>query len=124
AAAALLTLSLVACDTGGSSSEKAVYYVAGVRYTLNASGTRLTASSRVAIEYAGPNGIQRDTISGALVTWSKMFDRDELPELRLKATNLSARDTMKQPNFVSVTLRVAGEVVAQDTSATTAEVRQ
>jgi hypothetical protein len=124
AAAALLLLPLAACDTGGSDAEKAVYYVAGVRYTLNASRAVTTATSRVAIEYMSPTGVKRDTISGALVTWSKMFDRDELPELRLKATNLSARDTMKQPNFVSVTLRVGGEVVAQDTSATMVEVRQ
>jgi len=123
AAAALLMLTLAACDTGGSDSNKVVYYVAGVRYTL-AGTARATATSRVAIEYASPEGVKRDTISGALATWSKVFDRDDLPELRLKATNLSARDTLKQGNFVAVTLRVGGEVVATDSSNTVAEVQQ
>ncbi len=121
-AAALLTLSLAACDTGGSDSNMAVYYVSGVRYT--GATTAAAATSRIAIEYVSPDGVKRDTISGALVTWSKMFDRDALAEFRLKATNLSARDTFKRPNFVAASLLLDGKAVAADSSRTTVEVKQ
>lgn len=121
AAIALLLFSLSACDSGSDTSE-AVYYVSGVRYTLNAANARVTATSRIAIEYVSPTGVQRDTIAGALASWSKVFDRDELSEVCLRATNLSARDTLKQPNFVAATVRIDGEVVASDSSSTMVEV--
>ncbi len=91
--------------------EKAAYYVAS-----HTSGS-VTAST-IAIAYETPEGTRRDTLRGALASWSKVYDRDALPSFSITAENLTPPDTAGNAGIVAVSLIINQETVAFDSSRT------
>lgn len=124
-AAALLTLSLGACDdvvrVPDTSVEGVSYVVTAARYlrpaTSTGSSTPLT--SRIAIEYTSPDGVKRDTISGILVSWSKRYPSANGFTPSLTAQALTPRDTVRARtrNAVGIRLKVGSTVKSDSTSA-------
>lgn len=125
-AAALFALP--ACDlvkVPEDSPELATYYVSSNRLT-GAPTTNATVgyASRIAIEWVSPNGVMRDTLTGARVSWSKVYERSDLAEFRMTATNLTTDTTRTQllKGFVGATLMVDGAVIAKDSAKAVASV--
>lgn len=125
-AAALLALP--ACDlvkVPEDSPELATYYVSSNRLT-GAPTTNATVgyASRIAIEWVSPDGVMRDTLTGAGTTWSKVYERSALSEFRLTARNLTTDTTRAQllKGFVGASLLVDGAILAKDSAKAVASV--
>lgn len=125
-AAALLALP--ACDLvkmPEESPELATYYVSSNRLTGAPTTPAGTAyANRIAIEWVSPDGVKRDTLRGAGVTWSKVYERSALAEFRLTAKNLTTDTTRAQllKGFVGASLLVDGKVIAKDSAKAIASV--
>ena len=119
-AVAALAFVAGACDivrVPDRSNDAVAYTVTGARY--NRAGTRpLPLTSRIRIAYATPTGVKVDTITGPLVSWSKLYESADGFTPSVTARILTPRDTLRNKitNYVGVRLRT-GTTVYADSSA-------
>ena len=116
-----LAFTVAACDdfvrVPDTSVESVSYVVTAARYNRAVTPASPLAS-RVAIEYTTPDGVKNDTISGTLVSWSKLFANADGFSPRLTAQVLEPTATAPAgiTNSVGIRLKVGTSVMTDSTS--------